>query len=74
MTVTRTTTGARYRIVHSALSGGFKIADEQMNGAYCALPDENGILRQLTFRTGERARGWLQEMQRRQEGAQDADA
>ncbi|MFI6861329.1 hypothetical protein ACIBKZ_15740 [Streptomyces sp. NPDC050421] len=75
MTATDAPTRARYRIVHSPLSGGYKIVDEHMGGTYCALPDANGTLRQLRFPTGQRARDWLAEIQRRQvvgEGAEDA--
>jgi hypothetical protein len=50
---------ARYRIVATPLSGGYKIADEHMGGAFCSLPDKAGKLIELRFRTGRAARDWL---------------
>jgi hypothetical protein len=50
---------ARYRIVYSPLATRFKIADELWGGAYCALPDASGYLKQLTFRNAKEARAWL---------------
>jgi len=57
--MTQTLRAARYRIVWSMLAQAYKIADESMGGAYCALPDEHGQLVQLSFRNGESARSWL---------------
>lgn len=50
---------ARYRIVWSQTAQAYKIADEQMDGAYCSIPDEHGQLVQLSFRDGRQARNWL---------------
>lgn len=55
---------ARYRITYSPLSGAYKIMDEHMGGTYCALPNRDGVLVQLRFRTGEQARDWLATCQR----------
>jgi hypothetical protein len=50
---------ARYRVTYSPLAGSFKIIDENMDGAYCALPDKTGHLVQLSFRTADKAHAWL---------------
>jgi len=50
---------ARYRIAWVPLAQAYKIVDEQMGGEFCALPDRDGNLMQLRFRTGSAARDWL---------------
>lgn len=57
-----TARAARYRIVVDPLAPvgkPYKITDEQMDGAYCALPDASGHLQQLKFPNAKSAREWL---------------
>jgi hypothetical protein len=56
---------ARYRVTTDPLAGlarPFRIADELINGAFCALPDASGHLKVLAFRNAKAARSWLAAM------------
>jgi hypothetical protein len=53
---------ARYRIGWNSLAQRFMIADDLMGGAWCALPDQTGYLKPLTFRNAKGAREWLNSM------------
>lgn len=53
---------ARYRITFDSLAQVHFICDDHMGGARCCLPNNDGDLTPLRFRTGRHAREWLRKM------------
>jgi hypothetical protein len=60
----RADSSARYRIGWNSLAERYMIADEAMGGEWCALPDQCGYLKQLSFRNAKGAREWLEACQK----------